>query len=54
MSLLKQDTTKKGRVNKNATKFDVSNNNSRKYKVKVILDNAIYTKESKSGHLLDF
>lgn len=56
MSLLKQNTTKKGRVDKKIAtqlKFKFSNNN-KKYKVKDICDRADYIKESKSGYLLGF
>ena len=51
MSLLKQNTTKKERVDKNVRKleFDVSNNEE--YKVVAIWDTAIYAIELKSGHL---
>ena len=51
MSLLEQDTTKKGQVNENLTELDASGNNSGKYKVEAIQDNAFYARESESGHL---
>ena len=52
MSLLEQDTTRKGRVNKNeVTKLDTSKNESSEYKMKAVLDNAIYKKKVAS-HLL--
>ena len=51
MSLLKQDTTKKGRVDENAIELDVGNNNSGEYKVEAIWDSAVYAKKSESGHL---
>ena len=50
LSLLEQDTTKKGWMDKNVTELDAGNNN-RKYKVEVIQDNAAYAGESKSDYL---
>lgn len=50
VSLLEQDTTKKGRVNKNVSKLDAGNN-SKEYKVKAIQDKAVYVWESQSGSL---
>ena len=49
MSLLEQDTTKKGRVDKKVRQieFDAGNNDSRDYKVETIWDSAVYAKESK-------
>ena len=49
MSLLEQNSTKKGRI-KIAIELDMGNN--RKYEVKAICDNEIYTKKSNSGHHL--
>ena len=46
MSLLEQDTTRKGQVDKNATELDVSDNESKKYKVEAIYDSAVYARES--------
>ena len=53
MSLLEQDTTKKGRVDENATKLAELNTveNSSEYKVKAICDSAVYGKKLAS-HLL--
>ena len=52
MSLLKQDTTKKGRVDKNnVTELDAGNNKGGKYKVKAIWDSAVYVKKSESSYL---
>ena len=45
MSLLEQDTTRKGRVDENVTKLDAGDN-SGEYKVKAIQDNAVYAKEA--------
>lgn len=50
MSPLKQYITKKGQVDKDTTKLNAGNNKRRKYKIKVIQENAVYVKESK-GHL---
>ena len=56
MSLLEQDTTKKGRVDKEVKQmeFDVGDDDSGEYKVEAIRDNAVYARESKSGHLPGF
>ena len=53
MSLLKQDTTKKERVDKNVTKFKAGINN-KKYKLKEIWHGAVYAKKSAMGYLLSF
>ena len=53
MSLLEQNTVRKGRVDKNNTaELDAGNNESGEYKVKAICDSAVYAKESESSHLL--
>ena len=49
MSLLKQDITRKERVDENTTELDVSDNNSGEYKVEAIWNSAIYAKMSESG-----
>lgn len=57
MSLLEQDTTKKGRVDKMTSKLEFKGNGNghgSEYKVKAIWDSAVYTKESEGGHLLGF
>ena len=51
VSLLEQDTTKKGRVDENATELDAANDESGEYEVEAICDSAVYAKESESGHL---
>ena len=51
MSLLEQDTTKKGQVDKNVTKLETGDNKGNKYKVEPIWDSAVYRKESESGYL---
>lgn len=56
MLLLKQNTTKKKRVDKNirSINFDTAKNESGKYKVKTFSNNAIYANASKLGyHLLE-
>ena len=53
MLLLKQDTTKKGRVDKNnATELDASNNKDREYELEAIQNSAVYARESESDYLL--
>ena len=52
ISLLEQDTTRKGWVDENATKLE--DGDSKEYKVEAIWDSAIYTKKSESGHLPGF
>ena len=54
---LKQDTTRKEQINKNAIKLDSSKNNSKKYRIKTIYDNAVYRKKLKDylpGHTIWF
>ena len=56
MSLLEQNTTKKGRVDKKITEkleFKAGGNN-KEYKMKGICDSAVYTRESEVSHLLGF
>ena len=52
MSLLEQDTIRKRRVDDDNTVELDAGDDSRKYEVEAIWDNAIYARESKSGHLL--
>ena len=52
MSLLEQDTTKKGQVDKNATELE--SGDSEEYKLEAIRDSAVYAKESESGYLPGF
>ena len=47
MLLLKQDTTRKERVDKKVPKFDAGNKDSKKYKVETIWHSAVYARESK-------
>ena len=56
VSMLEQDITRKGRVDKKVgqMEFHAGNNDSGKYEVEAIQDSAIYAKESKSGHLPGF
>ena len=53
VSLLEQDITRKGRVDKEARQmeFDAGNDESGEYKVEAIQDSAVYARESESGHL---
>ena len=45
--LLKQDITKKKRMDKNVTELDAGDN-SKEYKVEIIWDSAVYAKKSKN------
>ena len=54
VSLLEQDTTKKGRVSKKVSELDAGNKNSKEYKVEAIWDSAVYANKLKSGHLPGF
>ena len=54
MPLLEQDTTKKGRVDKDITKLNAGNNKGGEYKVKAIYDSAVYARKSESGYLSGF
>ena len=53
VSLLEQDTTKKWRVDKKVRQMeiDAGDNDSGEYEVEAIRDSAVYTRESKPGHL---
>ena len=48
MSLLEQNTTKKGQVDENTTKLGAGNDESREYKVEATRDSTVYARESKS------
>ena len=51
MSLLEQDTIRKGRVHEeNEEELDASDN-SGEYEVEAIRDNAVYVRELELGHL---
>ena len=50
VSLLEQDTTKKGRVDENPEELEADDNNG-KYEVEAIRDSAVYARESELGHL---
>ena len=52
MSLLEQDITKKERVHEENVEELVAGNDSGEYEVEAIQNSAVYTKESKLGHLL--
>ena len=53
VSLLEQDTTRKGRVDEEVRQmeFDAGDDESGEYEVEAIRDSAVYTRESESGHL---
>ena len=52
VSLLEQDTTRKGRVHEdNLEELDAGDNDSGEYEVEAIRDSAVYARESESGHL---
>ena len=53
MSLLEQDTIRKGRVDEKIAEqleFEIDGDNE-EYKVEGICDSAVYTRESGAGHL---
>ena len=50
MSLLEQDTTKKGQMDENVTELEFEAGNSEEYEVEAIWDSAVYANEAK-GHL---
>ena len=53
VSLLEQDTTRKGRVDEKVRQmeFDNGDDDSGEYKVKAIRNSAVYARESESNHL---
>ena len=51
MSLLEQDTIKKGQVSKAVPKLDAGNKNSKEYEIEAIWDSIVYANKSESGHL---
>ena len=53
--LLEQDTTRKGRVDKEVRqmKFDAGDDESGEYEMEAIRDSAVYARELESGHLPD-
>lgn len=52
MSLLEENTTRKGWIDKNVTEFEASKDN-KEYKVEKIWNNAVYAKKLATCHLLD-
>ena len=52
VSLLKQDITKKGRVNDTQLDFDFEAGNDKNYEIDGIWDSAVYVKKSTIGQLL--
>ena len=53
VSLLEQNTTKKGRVSEEVLELDAGDKDSKEYEVEAIWDNAVYTNKLESGHLPD-
>ena len=53
MSLLEQDTTRKGQVNKKVRQIEFDVGNNEEYEMEVIWESAVYVRESKSGYLSD-
>ena len=51
MSMLEQNTTRKGRMSEEVPELDAGNEDSKEYKVEAIWDNAVYANKSESGHL---
>ena len=51
MSVLEQNTTKKGQVSKKVLELDAGNEDSKEYEVEAIQDSAVYVNKSESGHL---
>ena len=49
ISLLEQDTTKKGQVNDMQLDFEFETGNNKKYEVDGIWDSAVYAKDSATG-----
>lgn len=49
--LLKQDTIKKKRADKNAAQLEFEAGNNKKYKVEGIQNSTVYVIESEAGHL---
>ena len=50
VSLLKQNTIRKGRVDENVTKFEAGSNEE-EYELEGIWDSVVYAKESAMSHL---
>ena len=51
ISLLEQDTTRKGQVSKKIPELDAGDKNSEEYEVEAIWDSAVYANKLESGHL---
>ena len=52
MSLLEQNITRKGQVDKTISQLEFQDNIDKEYEVEAICDSAVYAKKSESGHLL--
>ena len=51
MSLLEQDSTKKGRVDKKTSQLEFEDNKGKEYEVGAIRDSTVYARKSESNHL---
>ena len=51
VSLLEQDTTRKGRMSEEVPELDAGDEDSKEYEVEAIRNSAVYVNESESGHL---
>ena len=51
MSLLEQDTIRKGWVSKKVPELDAGNKDNEEYKVEAIWDSAVYANKSESDNL---
>ena len=51
MSLLEQDTTRKGRVSEEVPELDAGDKDSEEYNVEAIWDSTVYANKLESGHL---
>ena len=54
VSVLEQDTIRKGCMSEKVPELDAGDKDSEEYKVEAIWDNAVYANKSESGHLLSF
>lgn len=52
MSLLEEDTTKEGQVDKTTALIELGKGNSKEYKVEAICHSKVYAKELNSGNHL--
>ena len=52
MSLLEQNITRKGQVDKEVKQVEFDNGDNEEYEIEAIQNSAVYVRESESGHLL--